>query len=526
MIQFLDQLPDSTTHIEADICIVGAGATGLALASEFLNSKLRVVVVEAGGRNPDPKTQSLYNANVTGNPHQGVHNGRARVYGGTTTLWGGQALPLNTSVFEPRPWAGSAGWPIKLSDLEPYFSKVEDIMSIDHHPFQFDIWQKFGLNKPDLDPNLVDVEISRWSPAPNFASRLNSQIESSSSVTLVLNANLTDLCLADDKDVIDTVVCKSLNGKQLVVKAKSVVMCCGAVEISRALLASKGLDQGNRFNRNGLVGRYFQDHVDLICAEVTPRNRRKFQDLFENFYIGNVKLTPKFHLSDTKQEDLQVQNVACTILFETLDTWGVTVAKHLFHSFKLRKKETDLKKKLTYVFKDLGDVIRLGWRVKVKKRTMAASHGRILLVAHTEQQPNAESRITLSNELDALGVPKLNLNWKVGEESQRTVQAMLKVIDGEFRRLDLGEVQPLSFVNGSLAEFLPHVIDANHMMGGTIMGEDPNTSVVNSDCRSHEIENLYIACSSVFPIGGYSNPTFSALALTFRIADKLKASFA
>jgi choline dehydrogenase-like flavoprotein len=58
-------------------------------------------------------------------------------------------------------------------------------------------------------------------------------------------------------------------------------------------------------------------------------------------------------------------------------------------------------------------------------------------------------------------------------------------------------------------------------MGGTRMSDDPRTGVVDADCRVHGYDNLYVAGSSVFPTGGWANPTLTIIAMALRLADHL-----
>ncbi len=63
--------------------------------------------------------------------------------------------------------------------------------------------------------------------------------------------------------------------------------------------------------------------------------------------------------------------------------------------------------------------------------------------------------------------------------------------------------------------------DTYHMMGGLRMGVDPASSVVDPNLKVHGLSNLHIASCAVFPAGGSSNPTFTLIALTLRLADQL-----
>lgn len=63
----------------------------------------------------------------------------------------------------------------------------------------------------------------------------------------------------------------------------------------------------------------------------------------------------------------------------------------------------------------------------------------------------------------------------------------------------------------------------DHPMGGALMGDDPNTSVCDRDCRSHEQRNLYFASSAVFVTTGTANPTLTVIAIALRVADTIRA---
>ena len=60
-----------------------------------------------------------------------------------------------------------------------------------------------------------------------------------------------------------------------------------------------------------------------------------------------------------------------------------------------------------------------------------------------------------------------------------------------------------------------------HHIGGTIMGSNKDSSVVDKNLKLHDIENLYICGSSVFPTGGHANPTLSIIQLSLRLGEHL-----
>ena len=83
---------------------------------EFLNTTRTVLVLESGGFDADARYQKLYESDVAGLPHAGINTGRARVFGGTTTLWGGQALRFDTLDLAKRDWVPYSGWPLTCAD--------------------------------------------------------------------------------------------------------------------------------------------------------------------------------------------------------------------------------------------------------------------------------------------------------------------------------------------------------------------------------------------------------------------------
>ena len=148
-------------------------------------------------------------------------------------------------------------------------------------------------------------------------------------------------------------------------------------------------------------------------------------------------------------------------------------------------------------------------------------------VIRAEQAPNPDSRLTLSDEKDALGLPRLKFDWRLTELDKRSVRVLMETLDAEFKRLGWGEVMPASWLNDpdQLWSFDPlisaHSIGGYHHMGGTRMSSTSNTGVVDKNCRLYESPNLYVASSSVFPTGGWANPTVTIIALAERLADHL-----
>jgi choline dehydrogenase-like flavoprotein len=147
---------------------------------------------------------------------------------------------------------------------------------------------------------------------------------------------------------------------------------------------------------------------------------------------------------------------------------------------------------------------------------------RLELRCIVEQQPDPESRVTLSTRLDRVGVPLSRIDWKVNEPEQRTIKAIANVLKAEFERL---RIEP-PLLEGWITEDqgLPDYFqDIAHPTGTTRMSADPASGVVDAHCQVHGVHGLFIAGSSVFPTSGHANPTQMIVALAIRLADTLKS---
>ena len=150
----------------------------------------------------------------------------------------------------------------------------------------------------------------------------------------------------------------------------------------------------------------------------------------------------------------------------------------------------------------------------------------MVLFAQSEQSPNPDSRVRLVPERDELGLQRVSLDWQLTELDKRTVQVVTDRIASEFARLGIGRMRLADWLLRDDDRWRDGLQWGNHHMGTTRMSYDPKSGVVDPDCRVHSVENLYVAGSSVFPTGGFANPTLTIVALAIRLADHLKAKLA
>ena len=153
---------------------------------------------------------------------------------------------------------------------------------------------------------------------------------------------------------------------------------------------------------------------------------------------------------------------------------------------------------------------------------MTRGHGEFQatqLTLRCEQSPLRDSRITLSDEVDALGMPRVALDWRIAPEDDVQMRRAMVVLGSELGAAGLARL----WVPGDASRFVWRQDPGGHHMGATRMGKDPAVSVVDATSRTHEVRNLYVTGGSVFTTGGDSNPTLTIVALAHRLADTLRS---
>jgi choline dehydrogenase-like flavoprotein len=506
---------------DSDLCVVGAGAAGFAIAREFFRSSLSVTLLESGGFSPEPETQSLYESQVVGYPHAGIHRGRVRVLGGTTTLWAGQALPLDAIDFKPRQWVPDSGWPFSRDTLEPYYRRAEEVMGLKAHDYTDPVWPRKRASWLNFDRTQFRYLTSQFSPQPNFDIAYRSKVRQARNITLLIHANVTRINVNPNGSAVESVAIASLSGKRAIVRARYFVISSGGIESARILLASNNVQKNGIGNDFDLVGRYFQDHVQGITLPLR-NNWPHIRVVHDAVYRKGVARQPKIAFSEEFQEREAVLNATVGITYDGFvpDDDPVEAAKRVIKAVVRRRPSTIRWSDIQNATSSPGPILSAGYRRFVRGRPAFYMSGTPHIGLQCECAPIASSRVTLDTEADALGVPRTRLDWRLSPLVGRTVVSILRKFALELKRLSLADCDVDLIDKTTVDEW--GLFDANHHIGTTRMGESPRRGVVNADCRLHGVDNLYVASSAVFPTGGHSNPTLTIIALAIRISDHLK----
>ena len=138
---------------------------------------------------------------------------------------------------------------------------------------------------------------------------------------------------------------------------------------------------------------------------------------------------------------------------------------------------------------------------------------------HLEEEPNVNNKILLGNKKDKFGIPTVELFYKKSQKSLRTARDVLEEFANLCRKENFGRIA-IDKKIFNLEEFIS--MGAWHHMGGTRAGTNIKDSVVDTNLKIHDIDNIYVSGSSNFTTGGYSNPTFTIIQLAIRLSEKIK----
>ncbi len=516
----------------AQVCIVGAGAAGLALACELDAAGVQVLLVESGGFDLDEQVQALYDLQSTGYPLRDSYMSRARYFGGSCKLWAGRSMPLNPIDFEPRDWVGGSGWPIPYAELMSCYAaagRVLELPELDEAALpryrrQFSADEARLFQSAELAPT-----VSVWARnTQRFGRDYRRRLRDSRNVRVLLRHSVTRIELDDSGTRVRALEARSLDGSRLTLTADEYVFACGGMENARLLLASRDRHAAGIGNQHDQVGRCFMDHPRAVFGKVqVPANVRL--RALRGRPLPDGKLQIGIGLSAATQRRERLLNHYATL---ELQTSGYAEARYQamvqtakvllrrghagsrwdFKSMRVR----DLPN-MVYLLSPKELMPHFAYRAFITARDLLPRRPRpqtYIVVYFCEQPPDGASRVTLARDSDALGVPRLSLDWRIQPQVDASIRRMQELLAVQMQQAGLGRLEPGS---GEI-----RYTDASHHMGTTRMSADPRHGVVDADCRVHGVANLYMAGSSVFPTAGHANPTISLVALALRLGGHLR----
>ena len=334
----------------------------------------------------------------------------------------------------------------------------------------------------------------QFSEPVRFGVKYREELQSSKDVRTLLNA--TAVGLEETNRRVRRVRVARPDGKFFFVEPDRVVLAAGAIETVRLMLASDGAGTGGIGNSSGHVGRFFAEHPHTLVGKV---------------------LSP-------------LDDRALALYRQPLDVPGgrpAAVRAGLALSEAVRAKEGLLAASFTLDPTPEGPPTspRAEDMVRVLKQLYGGEVRAFDLYARTEQAPTRNSRLRLLETKDRFGLPRIALHWQLCTQTRRTIQRGVEIVAAALGRAGAGRVFSYAHTHtASQGLHYPIIGGGFHHMGTTRMASDPARGVVDANCRTFDVDNLYIAGSSVFPTSGLANPPLTLVALSARLGDHLRGA--
>jgi choline dehydrogenase-like flavoprotein len=507
---FLDgrSLPNNS-FFHADLVIIGAGAAGLTIAGAVANSHLSIILIESGGLEYDETNQDLNHGESVGLPYTDLTYNRLRFFGGTTNHWGGWCRPLDACDFLPRESVKYSGWPLDYAKLAPYYRKAQRI--VEAGPYHYDdaetVEHMVG-GKLALKGDELTLGMYQYSPPTRFGDAYHTVIQHAQNIKTLLHTNVLEIETTDYANTVTGLRLGCLNGHRHKVHATTYVLAAGGIENARLLLASNAKQEAGLGNRRDLVGRFFMEHPHIVPARLllTPREKHVL-NFMKDAHRDGIHGRPCFRPSAS----LMAAGGLNTLLI---------LSMHLEFGPDGRPLTPD------HPDDDDNDEERM-LRAAVSRLGSLSDDGEYgsepvveaLVEVACEQSPNPLSRITLTGTRDALEMPRVRLDWRVDQSDLDALRQTLVFFGTFMGRNRLGSVRLQS---GDRSAWPGPIGYGNHHMGTTRMASDAAHGVVDEHGKVHELDNLYVAGSSVFPTAGAANPTLTIVALALRLADRIQ----
>lgn len=495
MSAFLDSNDLPSGHVlDADVCIVGAGAAGITLARALMGSGMSVLLLEGGGLEVDPRSQRLLVGRGHLMPYSALDTTRLRCFGGTTQHWTGWCRPLEAMDFDVRPEFAHSGWPFPRSEIEPYYVEAQALCGLGALDYSPAGWAE--RTRTELLPitgSAVQTCLWQFSRPVRFGTEHANELQAAPDVTVCLNANVVDIETDDAGRRVSRLTIARFDRDPVFAKGRTVIVAAGGIENARLLLASDTNQRTGLGNKNDLVGRYFMEHPHVLIGKVLCAVPRKALRLYENVVDVPGGRPAAVRAGFAVTDELRRAEGLCGFSATLEPAAALSDAR-------------------------IADGVEESLGAIYEERTTSFD-----LFARTEQAPNPNSRIKLDWERDELGMRRSALEWDIDQVTRRSIVRGVELLAEAFGRSGIGRIMSYAHTTERTPQGTWPIIGGGyHHMGTTRMHLDPAHGVVDDNCRVHGMDNLYVAGSSVFPTGGYGNPTLTLVALALRLAVHLR----
>jgi choline dehydrogenase-like flavoprotein len=414
-----------------------------------------------------------------------------------------------------------ARWPVDVQWFTKYCADVEQLFGLADTPYEV----------PELLGRACEYNaaflprLAKWPPFSyrNVAVLLSKELEHADGPEIWLGATAIRFSL-DPGGRLSSVVARNVSGSTLSIEANETVIAAGAIESTRLLLLLDRLYDSRLFEPYGVIGRYFYDHLSSPTAHVKVSDTRAFNRIvgfrFENKTMRNLRFEPSASLRKAHG----LPNAFIHISFAEETPSGFEALRAILRRQQERKLPSV--HDLMLLASSAPWIARAVWWRTVEKRLLFPPECSFQLHTVIEQEPLARNRIALSpDRIDAFGIPFATIDWQIGESDARHAVTMTRQFIRFWEDSTLGPLAQIEIdPESTVMERFEKGEGIYHPGGSTRMGKAPSDAVVDMNFQTFAIPNLSVLSTSIFPVGGGSNPTMMLLMAAFRLADRLAAN--
>ena len=525
-----------------ELCVVGTGPVGMALALEMERLGREVLLLEAGGAEVEAARTAESHAEVVDlSRHAPMEIAVVRALGGTSWTWGGRCVAYDDVDWIPREFVADAKWPLDHGVVRPYYARAAELMLCGSGEFT-------EPYKRALTCGLTLDGLERWARNSRVIEEHRERILRSEKIRLGLNSVVAGLELSADGKRTEALRVVTPQGVRRV-RAKRFVLAMGGVETTRLLLNAQREQPGLFGGVDGPLGRYYMGHISGKIASVVFDDESAADALDFKLDTSNAWVRRRLMLTMEEQLRRGVLNTAfwpdnppmydpehrsgvlsmvfLALAFPPLGRRLLPEAIRLAHTgerpYPIAAHVRNSLLGAPRAAADLYCILRDRFLRKPRKPGfLVKNEGRkYALHYHAEQAPNAESRITLVGKADKFEIKQARIDLRFTEQDVTSVIESHKALDAALRENGIGRLEYWHSADELRERVWAQAADGFHQAGTTRMGDDPATSVVDADLRVHGIENLWVASSSVFVTSGQANSTLLAAAFAVRLAEQL-----
>ena len=503
---------DSYLERDCEVCIVGAGAAGLYLATEFASKGIDTILLEAGGNTASSASIAGFDIKTEKELYLGATKGRYFGLGGTTAHWGGVLVPHTEHDLRRN----SEAFDVWKHIVETVDSKSKDVL------------EKLGWKKDLSFLNFKNNRVRRFQKLlnsygisllsdlhlpfreKNFIFLLKKIPKSNNNLQIYINSVVYgwNSSKASSSGTIQNIKAKSINGNHLLVNAKKYIISAGAIESARILLEINQSSDYSIIKDTAAVGSYLSDHISIPIAKVNRASNKKVIRLFSPFFSHGWLKSFRFL---NNSDDNKIPRSFFHFVFKN-NSKGFSLAKELLTAIQSKRApHISIKSFFSGVF----GIVKLGFYRYIFSILYIPLNTEILLQLDIEQHPNRESCVKLGDELDKYGRQMAIIRWSVSEKDIENTKLMReKFLNkcSKIKEIDLHEID----YDRNVLKFS----DAFHPTGTCCMGKTKE-SVVDENLKVYGTSNLWVVSTAVLPSAGSANPTFTVLCLADKLVENI-----